>query len=300
MRKIIYIALLLFGFQQAQAQELNCTVDVEFARIQTADPKIFQSLESAIAEFMNNRKWTNESFLPHEKINVSILINITEEVSNDEFVGEFIIQSERPVFNSNYSTVVYSYKDDQFNFVYDQFANFEYSDNNFLSNLTSMLAYYAYVVIGYDYDTFSPEGGTPYFLKAQDVIDAIPAGQKARFPGWSTFGTTRSRAVLINNLLNPRYRSFREAMFKMHLQGYDALAENVNNGRKIITEQIYALEPTFKDNPTLQILKVFFLAKNDELVSLYSKAPASERNKMIDFLSDLDPVNANKYKQIGK
>lgn len=299
-RTALLLVSLFLLLNTTNAQELACTVDIEFAKTQSTDPKIFENLEAAITEFMNSRKWTEDEFLDHEKISCSILINIDQELSANEFAGQFIIQSERPVYDSNYKTVVYSFKDDNFKFEYNEFGNLEYSDNNFLSNLTSFLAYYAYMVIAYDYESFSPEGGTPYFLKAQDVINAIPSNQKARYEGWSTFGSKRSRAEVVEDVLNPRYKKYREVIYNFHFNGLDKMSEDVEAARKVITKSIGDLESIHEDKPTSDLLKIFFIAKGDELISLYSAAPNSERNRIIELLSDMDPVNANKYQEIGK
>ncbi|MEZ5008240.1 MAG: DUF4835 family protein [Chitinophagales bacterium] len=299
-RSILLLSFLIFALNPIIGQELACTVDIEAAKTQSTDPKVFQNLEAAITEFMNSRKWTDDEFLPHEKISCSILINIDQELSANEFAGQFIIQSERPVYNSNYKTVVYSYKDDNFKFEYNEFGNLEYSENTFLSNLTSFLAYYAYMVIAYDYESFSPDGGTPYFLKAQDVINSIPSNQKARYEGWSSFGSSRNRAEIVEDVLNPRYKTYRDVIYNFHFNGLDKMSNDLEASRKVITQSLKDLVSINRDNPTSVLLRVFFFAKSDELISLYSSASNSERKEIIDLISNMDPVNANKYQEIGK
>jgi hypothetical protein len=298
-RKSFCIAILMLLINFSYSQELNCTVDIEFSKTQTADPKVFENLKSAITEFMNSRKWTNDVYEIHEKIAVSILINIDQEFSASEFGGQFIIQSERPVFNSNYKTVVFSNKDDNFRFEYNEFGNLDYSDNNYISNLTSFLAYYAYMVIGFDYETFSPDGGTPYFLKAQDVINAVPVGQRARYPGWDGFGNDRNRSTLVKDILNPRFKAYREALLKFHFTALDNMYDNAEKSRKEMTLSLELMQKIHKDNPASFLIIVFFLAKSDELISIYSKAPSSEKTKIIEMLSNMDPTNTVKYKAIG-
>jgi hypothetical protein len=281
------------------AQELNCTVDIEFSKTQAADPKVFENLKTAITEFMNTRKWTNDVYELHEKIDCSILINIDQEFSASEFGGQFIIQSERPVFNSSYKTVVFSNKDDNFRFEYNEFGNLDFNDNNYISNLTSFLAYYAYMVIGYDYETFSLEGGTPYFLKAQDVINAVPVGQRARYQGWDGFGNDRNRSTLVKDHLNPRYRAYREALHKFHFTALDNMHDNVEKSRKEVMASLELIQKIHKDNPASYLVVVFFLAKSDELISIFSKAPSSEKTKIVEMLSNMDPTNTVKYKAIN-
>lgn len=299
-KKLLSFVIVLCLYSSVFGQELNCTVDIEYAKTQTTDSKVFQNLEAAITEFMNNRKWTNDNFEDHEKISCSILINIDEEFAANDFGGQFIIQSERPVYNSNYKTVVFSNKDDKFRFEYNEFDNLDYSDNNFISNLSSFLAYYAYMVIGYDYESFSEEGGTPYFLKAQDVINAIPIGQRARYPGWDGFGNDRSRSILVNDMLNPRYKVYREVLYQIHYGALDNMYNDLDKSRKLITESLEKIQELHEDNPNSYLLKVFFLAKIDELISIYKNAPRSEQSKVIDMLSDMDPTNTKRYEEIGK
>lgn len=299
-RPILVLALVALLFAPARAQELNCTVEIEFSKTQTTDSRVFETLKAAITEFMNNRKWTNDTYEPHERIDCSILINIDEELSSNEFGGQFLIQSERPVFNSTYKTVVFSYKDDNFRFEYNEFDNLNFSDNNYFSNLTSVLAYYAYVIIGFDYDSFSPEGGTPFYLKAQDVVNSIPGGEKARWGGWDPFGGTRNRAILINHLTNPRYGEFRELLLKWHYEGLDVMYNDAVKGRRIIAESLNLLQEVYDDNPNTMLVKVFFLAKSEEIVNLFSTASNSEKNDIIEKVSNMDPVNTSKYESIRK
>ncbi len=293
--------LLIFTLQFSIGQELNCIVEIEHSKTQSTDPKVFETLKSSITEFLNNRKWTDDIYKPHEKIDCSIIINITSEISSNEFAGEFLIRSERPVYNTNYKTIVFSHKDDKFKFEYNQFDNLEFSDNTYFSNLTSFLAYYAYIVIGYDYETFEPDGGTPYFLKAQDVVNAIPGGEKGKYEGWNPFdGSRRNRFVLVDNLLNSRYKIYREALHMFHFAGLDKMYEDTENSRKVISNSISLMKRLYDDNPSSMLLKVFYFSKGDEIVEIFSKASNSEKDKIIETLSKMDPTNAKKYEAIRK
>lgn len=293
--------LLLFVFittSSLQAQELNCIVEIEYSKTQSTDPKVFETLKSSITEFMNNRKWTDDSYQPHERIDCSILINIDEELSANQFGGQFIIQSERPVYNSSYKTVVFSKKDDDFRFEYNEFDNLEFADNNFFSNLSSILGFYAYMVIAFDYESFAPEGGTNYLLKARDVVNSVPGNQRARFPGWSTFDNSRNRANLVEAVLNPRYKNFREILYKFHFEGLDKMYDDPDTARGVITEVLSEVKKLHKDDPTSDLLKIFFLAKSDELLNIYSIASNSEKSSIRELLKTMDPVNSNKYDEI--
>lgn len=294
----ILLAVLTAGLIPLSAQELNCSVDIEYSKTQSTDPKVFETLRSSIREFMNTTKWTDDTYEEFEKIDCSILINIDEEFSASDFGGQFIINSVRPVFNSSYNTVVFSFKDNDFRIEYNEYDNLNYSDNDFFSNLTSFLAYYAYMVIGFDYDSFSPEGGTKYFLKAQDVITSIPANERARYPGWDPFDGNRNRAILMGHLTNPRYAKFREAVFKWHYEGLDKMYEHPEDGRSKISDAIDLVEAVYDDNPNSPLVEVFFLSKSEEIISVYSAATTSEKEDIIEQVSNMDPVNSNKYREI--
>jgi hypothetical protein len=297
-RHILIVAIILFSLSAVCGQELNCTVDIEYSKTQSTDPKVFETLKGSILEFMNSRKWTDDTYEEFEKIDCSILINIDEEYSANEFGGQIIINSVRPVFNSSYKSVVFSYKDDDFRFEYNEYDNLEFSENNYFSNLTSMLGFYAYMVIGFDYDSFSPEGGTPYYLKAQDVITSIPAGQRARYPGWDPFDGNRNRAILMGHLTNPRYSKFREAIYQWHFEGLDKMYDDAEKGRKTISGSLDLVKEVYDDNPNTPLIKILFLAKSEEIVSIYSAAGNSEKNDIIELVSNMDPVNTNKYMEI--
>jgi len=299
-RYILLLAGILLLNLSASGQELNCSVDIEYSKTQSTDPKVFKTLQTSIAEFMSTRKWTNDVYEPHEKINCSIIINIEEEISENEFAGQFLIQSDRPVFNSTYNTVVFSFKDDNFRIIYNEFDNLEFSDNNFTSNLTSLLAFYAYVIIGFDYDSYSPKGGTPMYLKAQDVVTSIPGGQRARFGGWDPFGSSRNRAIMIGHLTNPRYYDFRSALYEWHFEGLDNMYSNPEKSRETITESLDLIESVYVENPNTMLLKIFFLAKSEEIVNIFSAASTSEKNDIIERVSNLDPVNTTKYEGLRK
>ncbi|HUM46644.1 MAG TPA: DUF4835 family protein, partial [Chitinophagales bacterium] len=235
MKKYFFLLTLLCIAVTGYAQELNCTVKVITAQLQTADPKIFQTLQKSIYEFMNNRKWTNDNFSTNERIECSILINITQEISSDKFGAQITIQSNRPVFSSGYNSTVLKWADKDFQFQYAEYQPLEFNENTYLSSLTSVLAYYAYTIIGFDYDSFSPSGGTVYYQKAQNIVNAA---QSTSEPGWKSYESIRNRYWLINNLLNTKFENVRIAMYKYHREGLDKMFENPDQGRKAITESI--------------------------------------------------------------
>lgn len=282
------------------AQELNCSVRVEAPKSQNIEPRVFKTMENAIFEFMNGRKWTTDTYQPNEKIKCSIIINITESPTEGEYKANFIVQSQRPVFNSNYGSPVFSTNDRDCDFEYFEFQQLEYISNGYLNNLTSLLAFYAYVIIGYDYDTFSPNGGTPWFLKAQEVLNAVPSNVRSRYKGWSSFDGNRNRFMLIDQTLNPRYKSFRSAMYIYHFSGLDRMYEDVTVGRVAIMNALMLLDAVNGDNPSIMLLRNFFTAKGDELKNIFSKADISEKSAAVDLLNRIDPLNAEKYRDLLK
>lgn len=304
MHRLLPILLFfLFGYKTIKAQELNCRVIIQYPKTQSVNVQIYTTMENQIFEFMNGRRWTtdvNRQYSQNEKIECTFTINIREEVSQNEFSAELIVQSFRPVFNTNYKSPVFSNSDRDFSFVYNEFQNFDYNDNDFYSNLTSLLAYYAYIIIGYDNETFEKGSGKVYFQKALNVINNVPSNIKARNKGWSPFDGIRNRAILVDNLINPRYAVMSDVLYEYHLKGMDVMYDNTDNGRKTILEALRKLDVVYKDNPNAMILRTFFVAKTDEIVSIFSKAPAQEKTEVVNLCSKLDPINSNKFKTLLK
>jgi hypothetical protein len=297
MKKQLFLLFFLFLAGRSFCQELNCTVKVITAQLQTADPKIFQTLQKSIYEFMNNRKWTNDNFSAAERIECSLLINVTQELSSDKFSAQLTIQSNRPVFNSSYNSIVLKWVDKDFQFQYAEYQPLEYNDNTFLSNLTSVLAYYAYTIIGADYDSFAPTAGTVYFQKAENIVNAAQSTSES---GWKSFENIRNRYWLTNNLLNTKLEKMRTVLYKYHREGMDKMYENPDQARKPITECLNMLIEMSEDIPNSMILQVFMQAKQDELVGIYSKATPQEKTNAVQLLSKLDPSNSSKYQGIMK
>nr|MCU0345532.1 DUF4835 family protein [Saprospiraceae bacterium] len=239
-----WFLLLIAGMFAAslQAQELKVKVTMNTPKLQTADPVVFQTLRQAIEEFMNNQKWTNDVFEEKERINLEIFITISKELAANTFEAEFSCKSNRPVYNSNYETPMFVHQDKDVVFSYEQFQPLEYSQTTYLNNLTSVLAYYANVAIGMDYDSFSPLGGEPYFQMAWDIVNRIPPNVASSVPGWKSTENNRNRYWLVENILSPRMRPFRQLIYDYHRQGLDVMYEDVNVGRAVITQAIETLE----------------------------------------------------------
>lgn len=280
-----------------KGQELNCTVKVITAQLQVADPKIFQTLQKSIFEFMNNRKWTNDNFTAAERIDCSILINITQELSTDKFAAQITVQSNRPVHSAGYNSTLLKWADKDFQFQYAEYQPLEFSETTFGSNLTSVLSYYAYIIIGLDYDSFSPSGGTPHYQKAQNIVNAAQSSSES---GWKSYEAIRNRYWLVNNLLNSKFEDMRTVIYKYHREGLDRMFENVELGRKSITESLNLMNKVNEDSPNSMIMQVYLQGKSDELINIYSKATPQEKSTAVQILSKLDASNSSKYQGIMK
>lgn len=279
------------------SQELNCSVQVIASPQITTDKKIFETMQTAIYEFLNNRRWTNDVFLNQERIEGSLIFNITEQVSSDQFKGTLQIQLRRPIYKSSYNSTVLNYNDVDLDFRYTEQQNLEFSESSHLSNLTSLLAFYAYIMIGLDYDSFSLEGGTQFYQKAQAIVNNA---QNAAETGWQSSDDTRNRYWLIENLLNPIFKPLRQALYKYHRKGLDAMSDNSESGRAEITQSLELLRNVHVSSPGSFLMQVFFNAKSDEMVNIYSQAFAEEKAKVAKTLVEIDPGNAHKYQILFK
>jgi hypothetical protein len=300
MRKIsnIFFTLVLVLLTvSTQAQELNCSVTINSSQLSGSDKSVFDALEKAVFEFMNNRTWTNNVYSSTERIECSILINITELVSAGEYKGTIQIQSRRPVYNTSYFSTIFNHLDKDFEFKFNEFDPLEYSENTFISNLTSVLAFYANIIIALDYDSFSLKGGTPYLLEGQKIISNA---QAARESGWKAFEGDRNRYWIVENLLHKNYIPLRECMYRYHRLGFDVMSENVEKGRAEVLNSINLLEKVYKISPGSFILQIFFNAKSDELVNLFSDALSKEKAESSNLLNKINPANSNKYQKILK
>lgn len=295
MKKLVLWALALIAFTGIRAQELRCNVTVSAQGIQGANRQLFKTMQSDIYEFINNRKWTEHSFSYDERIKCNILIRLDEQLSVDEFRGSIHVQLTRPVYGSGYETTVLNIKDNDFTVRYVEFQTLEFNETSNRDNLTNILAYYVYVILGFDYDTFSLEGGTPYFEKAQAIVNN---SQNAPEKGWKAFEGERNRYWLTENLLNRSYSDFRRVMYIYHRQGLDQMAQKPEEGRSNIAQSLRDIQKVFRNRPQAYILQMFFDAKSDELVNVFSKSVGDERNRVVAILTEVDPSNGNKYKKI--
>ena len=296
MRNLLLIALLIvLSVPTAMAQELNCSVSVISPRIQSSDKRIFTTLQTSIMEFINNTKWTNDKIKNEEKIECSIQIEIEERVGTDEFKASIQVSSRRPVFGTSYNSPVLNYKDDDFIFRYVEFQPFEYNDGQVNPNLVMVLCFCAYTIIGFDYETFSPLGGSPYFAKAQAIV---ANSANAPEPGWKAFEGLRNRFWLMENVNNPIYKPIRQFYYDFHRKGLDVMTKKTDESARVIAASLEKLRRVHADKPLSVFMKTLFDAKVDEMVNLFSNAPADVKSQAKQTLSDIDPINTSKYQKI--
>lgn len=290
----LLLVAVAIGFQ-ATAQEFRCNISISSERIQGANRNLFQTMQTDLYEFMNTRRWTEHQYTQEERIECNIFIRLDEQISVDEFRGSIQIQTKRPVYNSNYETTILNIKDDNFHCKYVEFQPLEFNETSNRDNLTNILAFYAYIILGFDYDTFSREGGTPYFEKAQAIVNN---SQNAREKGWKAFESESNRYWLIENIMNRSYSAMRETFYTYHRMGLDQMSEKTEEGRAAIAESLRGVQQVFRRRPSTYILRIFFDAKADELVNIFSKSYPDERNRVMAILNEVDPANGTRYQKI--
>ncbi len=291
---LIFILLISF---HSYSQEFLCNVSVNSSRIEGTDKRVFESLQTSLNEFINNKVWTNYKFQGEERIECSMMITIDERVSSDEFKGKMNLALRRPIFNTTYNSVLLNYVDENIQFRYIENQSLDFTENTYTSNLTSIVAYYMYLFLGMDFDTFSLNGGTPFYERAQTIVNAA---QAAPYSGWKAFESSKNRYWMVENLLNPSYRSIRQFLYEYHRLGMDVLTENTTEGRTKITQNLKLLRTVYNERPNLFFLQLILEAKRNEIIDLYSEGSAMEKNEAVNILSHIDPANSSKYQGILK
>ena len=291
------ILLFLFCISiEGWTQELICNVRVTTKNeIPISDRKNLIKLQKSASEFINNRKWTNDVFTEDERIELNLSFNIIEKVSTDRFRGTLQVQYSRPVFNSSYYSPVLNYLDGEVEFDYMENQPLEFNENTHESNLTSILSFYAYIIIGLDYSTYSSNGGNPFFQKAKKIVENAQSAQES---GWKAFESNKNRYWLAEELLDAKYGSFQDVLYSYHRDGLDIMHDDNEKGRGIVTDNIETMRKIKQLNPTAFILQLIFNAKADEIASLYSNAFQEEKNRILKLLTELDPSNLSKYNTI--
>ncbi len=294
MKNLLILFMLSLGFLTARSQEFNVTVSVTSPMVEGTEKKIFETLQQDLFDFVNNRQWTNYAYKPEERIEGTILITIDSR-SGEDFRGKMNLALRRPVYKASYNTPLFNYLDRDLEFKYVEYQPMEFSDNVFHNNLTSVVAYYLYLYLGLDGDSFAKNGGSPYFAKAQNIVNM---GQNAREKGWKAYENQKNRYWLIENLTNPTYNAIREASYRYHRHGLDVMSDDVEAGRAAINESLELLRKANRERPGLFILQLFLEAKRDELVNIYSQASPMDKTKAVNILKEIDPASASRYQRI--
>lgn len=292
---------LLFSFLvlsiSSFSQELNCTVTVNSRQVEGSEKVIFEEMQKAINEFVNNRKWTNDQFKIDEKIECNILINLTERLNTNRFSGNIQIQARRPVYGTNYYSPTMNVLDRDFVIEYNQFEPLQYNETSYNGELPTILSYYVYMILGFDYDTYSLEGGSPYFQIAQRILNnAQSSGEK----GWKAFEGQSNRYWLVENYLNGQFKPFRKLYYTYHRKGFDLMSTKQEQAIQEITTGLQSLLPVHNVKPSSYNLQVFFNAKKDEIIKLYQGSSVSNKQDIVSLLTRIDPGNTNNYQQILK
>ncbi len=293
------MACLLLTPLTARSQELLCNVQITAQMIQGSNRQIFISMQKDVYDFMNGMVWTNLVVSYSEKIECNILINLTDQISADEFKGTIQIQLKRPVYNTTYNSTLLNFVDNNFQFRYVEFQPLEFDPNFHRSNLVSVLAYYAYIIIGFDCDTFAPEGGTPYFQIAEKIVNNA---QNAPEAGWKPYdgSRNRNRYWLVKNILNKEYEGVRQFIYDYHINGLDKMESRVGEARTNMVESLRNMQEVFrkKPDPFLYYFQIVLDAKVDEIVNVFSDAFPEEKGRVVQILTEIDPANKVKYSRI--
>lgn len=293
MRNWIITGLLFvssFGF----SQELNCSVKVNYDQITAANVQIFKTLERSLGEFVNNTKWTTRNFANNERIDCSMFITVQSYESN-EFQCTLQVQSSRPIYNSTYASPVFNFNDKEFNFRYLEFENFVYNPNSYDSNLIAVVAFYANIIVGLDADTFSNQGGTKFLEGAANVANLAQSSGAA---GWTQTEKKQNRYYLINDLLSNTFTPYREALYEYHYLGMDKMAENTKTAKENIVKAVQTVSKIHSVRPNAFITRIFFDAKADEIVSIFSGGPNVNVVELSETLNKVSPLNSAKWNNI--
>lgn len=288
----ILIAASLTGLS---AQELNCRVEINSSQVQTTNKQLFETLQSAINDYMNTTKFTNAQFAANEKIECTLFLTIKEYKDDNTFTGDLQVQAIRPVYNSSYTTTVLNFKDTKIDFTYQENEPLIFSENSMESQLTAILNFYAYLIIALDFDTFSPRGGDPYFEKVEQVVRFA---QSSGETGWKAFEDNKNRAAVLSAFTDPATVGLRDMLYQYHRTGLDEMSVSPDKGRSRITESLNALKKVYDVAPMSVGLSMFKDSKLDELVNLYTKGTQDERDRVYELLYTLYPTEQTRLNMI--
>jgi hypothetical protein len=303
LKKIVFIFLFTAAIYSVRAQEIQIRLTIMSSKISSQTNKsVFQTLQTALTNFLNNRKWTGDTYQPNEKIQCNFLINIEEADANNVYRGKLTVQAARPIYNTTYDSPIINFMDDDIAFRYQEFQSIEFNENRvqgndpMAANLTAILAYYVNIILGFDYDSFGLRSGDPYFQKAWNIVNNAP--ESGDIKGWKSFESLRNRYWLAENLENNRFALVHDAVYAYYRSGLDKIFENEDEGRKGIMTCLNYLTNINTDNPNSMIMQFFFQGKSSELVKVFSHASGDIKTRAKDMLTKLDVTNAALYKDL--
>ena len=296
---LLFIALLISA--SAFAQDIDFQININTPKLQTTDPRVFESLANSIRDFVDNVNWSDDIFETEERIKCSIQLTIREELSANSFSADMAIQALRPVYGSSYETILLSHVDKNVSFQYEEFQPLIYSRNSYKDNLSSILSFYINVILGMDYDTFSPFGGESFFQIANDILNIVPPAATQIFPGWRSLDGRRNRYWIIENMLSPKFRTYRSAMYDYHRQGLDLMYEDKNTGRAVILQSLEVISAVNRAAPNSMLIQMFANAKANEVIEVFKEGTRDEKTKVRSIMSKIDASNASRYRtEIGR
>lgn len=299
-KKYCLVIILFVGFKSLIAQEFNLDVQVTAPQTRLVDPKVFKTLETTLNEFLNNYKWSEDEYEPEERIEGSFSLIVLEENSQTSFRGEIRIQIIRPVYNSNYKTQILNIVDPLVSFGYTEYQPLENSVNSYVDNLSSIISYYAYMMLAYDYDSFAPMGGQDYFKKAQNVISVLPTNISLGDDGWKIIGTNNNRYWLLENALSPRMKDFRYGLYEYHRTSLDAMYDDPEKSKAIMVSVLNTLKTANKSYPQSTFIQTFTDTKRGEIVDIFKDASRGQQEKVFDIMSEVNPSQISLYNEIKK
>ena len=301
MKRLLIYSLLLLA-TGVSAQELKCTVTVNSDKVQGTNKQMFTTLQQSITEFINTQRWTDMTFAERERIECSMLIIVNSVTTEGLFKCEMQVQSKRPVYNTSYQTPLINYKDNDFYFQYQEFDRIEFMPTQFTTNLAALLAYYCYLIIGTDMDSYSRLGGTPYYQMCENIVTLAQGAslEQGEQDGWKAMSSKKTRYALINNLMDEAFHPYREFIYTYHRLGLDEMAQNTANARARIAENISVLQEANRARPGAYVVYTFTDAKNDEIAQLFQKGTSDEKKKVYDVMMAIDPTRQAVYDRINK
>lgn len=297
-KKLLCICLLGAAPFIGKAQELNARITINSDKVQSTNKQVFKTLQDALNDFVNNKKWTDATFAMNERIDCSMTLIINEMVSDNSFKGEIQVQARRPVYNSSYTTTLLNYRDTELSFDYTEFEPLEYTENTLNSNLIATVVFYIYTILGLDFDSFSPKGGTAFFEQAMQIVSLAQA--QPTWTGWKAFENDRNRHALATALTDNTSELFRDMWYNYHRKGLDEMAANPDRGRTTIIGLLPVLEQVKSARPTSPLLQMFADSKLDEVVLIYSKATTQEKQEGYKMLSNLYPTLTTRMESLKK